>query len=82
MSKTIQLEFPIQSEGTTLKEITIRALKARDLKIMEMSKGGEIAKTIDLIAHIAEIPTSSVEELYATDFLKVSEVVASFLGQK
>lgn len=82
MSNTITLQFPIESEGQTLEEIPLRRPKARDLKKMETGKGGEIAKSIDLIANLAEIPSSAVEELDAADFQAVSEVVAGFLGQK
>ncbi|ASX25862.1 phage tail assembly protein [Candidatus Williamhamiltonella defendens] len=82
MSNTITLQFPIESEGRTLEEITLRRPKARDLKKMETGKGGEIAKSIDLIANLAEIPSSAVEDLDAADFQAVSEVVAGFLGQK
>lgn len=81
MSK-IQLEYPVEAEGQTIDAITIRRPKARDLKRMEVAKGGEIAKSIDLIANLAELPPSAIEDLDAADFQAVSEVVAGFLGQK
>ncbi|WP_163833294.1 phage tail assembly protein [Spartinivicinus ruber] len=77
---TVNLEYPIQCEGVTVDSITLRRPKARDLKIMETTKGGDISKSITLIAHLAEISPKAVEDLDAADFQKVSEVVASFLG--
>jgi len=82
MSNAIKLQFPIESEGQTIETITLRRPKARDLKKMETGKGGEIAKSIDLIANLAEIPPSAVEDLDAADFQAISGVVAGFLDQQ
>ncbi len=82
MSNAIKLQFPIESEGQTIETITLRRPKARDLKKMENGKGGEIAKSIDLIANLAEIPPSAVEDLDAADFQAISGVVAGFLDQQ
>ncbi|WP_434361067.1 phage tail assembly protein [Parasalinivibrio latis] len=77
--ETITLGYPIEVEGEQITVITLRRPKARDLKHMETAKGGEIAKSIGLIANLAELPPSAIENLDASDFQKVSDVVASFL---
>lgn len=81
MSKKIKLTYPIQLEGNTVDAITIRRPQARDLKMMEKSKGGDITKSIELIASLADIPPTAVDDLDASDFQKVNEAVADFLGQ-
>ena len=81
MSQKIKLTYPIQLEGDTVDAITIRRPQARDLKMMEKSKEGDIAKSIELIASLANIPPTAVDELDASDFQKVNEAVADFLGQ-
>lgn len=78
--ETLTLQYPIQSEGTTLDTLTLRRPKARDLKLMETTKGGDIQKSVMLIANLAAISPKAVEDLDAADFQKVNEVVASFLG--
>lgn len=82
MSTTIKLTYPVEAEGRTIDEITIRRPKARDLRKMETAKGGEIAKSIDLIANLAELPPSAIEDLDASDFQALSEQVAGFLDAK
>ncbi|UAA38224.1 phage tail assembly protein [Paraneptunicella aestuarii] len=82
MSNSIQLKFPVQAEGRTIESIEIRRPKARDLRKMETAKGGDIAKSIDLIANLAELPPSAIEDLDAADFQELSTMVAGFLDPK
>ena len=82
MSKSIKLKYPVQAEGRRIEEITIRRPKARDLRKMETAKGGDIAKSIDLIANLAELPPSAIEDLDASDFQSLSNKVAGFLETK
>ncbi len=81
MSETIQLEYPIEAEGRTITAITLRRPKARDLKKMERSSGGDIAKSIEFVADLAELPPAAIEELDGADFQCLSGVVAGFLGK-
>ncbi|WP_175401943.1 phage tail assembly protein [Veronia pacifica] len=73
------LNYPIEVEGELLSQVSLRRPKARDLKHMETAKGGEIAKSMGLIAHLAELSPHAIEELDASDFQAISEVVAGFL---
>lgn len=77
--EVVTLAYPIEVEGELLSQVTLRRPKARDLKHMETAKGGEIAKSMGLIAHLAELPPHAIEELDASDFQAISEVVAGFL---
>ncbi len=79
MSETVALQYPLEVEGQTVSHITLRRPKARDLKHMETAKGGEIAKSIGLIANLAELPPAAIDDLDASDFQALSELVASFL---
>ena len=81
MQKKIKLSFPVTSEGVEINTLALRRPKARDLKKMEKAGGGDITKSIDLIADLAEQSPATIEDLDAADFQKVSEVVAGFLAK-
>ncbi|MBU2713636.1 phage tail assembly protein [Zooshikella harenae] len=82
MKSKITLNYPVTTEGVEVDTIYLRRPRAKDLKKMEDSKGGDITKSIELIADLAELVPSAIEDLDAGDFQKVNEVVAGFLGQR
>lgn len=77
--ETIELEYPIEIDGVEIKSLRLRRPKVRDLQVMEREKT-DMAKTIMLIANLAEITPEQVQEMDAGDFARVSEVVMGFLG--
>ena len=81
MKEQVKLNYPIMCEGIEVDTIHLRRPKARDLKKMEKTKGGEVSQSIDLIADLAEMPPSAIEDLDAADFQKIGEVVSGFLGR-
>lgn len=78
--QTITLKHPVEFDGRTIKEITLRRPKVRDLERMDKVKG-ELAKSVTLIADLAEITPDNVRDLDAEDFKRVSEVIGDFLGE-
>ena len=76
----IELTYPLDIKGTQVSVLTMRRPKARDLEIMERTAGGSIAKTITLIANLAEITPHQVRELDGADFERVSDLVSDFLS--
>ena len=77
--ETIKLAYPVTVSGVEITEISLRRMKARDLKIMESRKGGDLEKSMQLVADLAEMDTAVIDELDAADFATVSETVESFL---
>ena len=77
---TIDLQHPVTVGEETLERLVIkRRPKAKDLKAMDRHKG-DVAKTCALIACLAEIPDSWVEQLDSSDFTRAAEVVGDFLS--
>lgn len=79
-SVPVDLSTPIQAHGETVYALSLKPPILRDLKAMDAVKG-EMAKTIQLISQLAQIPLSSAEEISAQDLTeKIAPVLAGFLG--
>ncbi len=79
MNTKIELTYPLKIAGAEVSVLNLRRPKVRDLEQMD-KQSGDIAKTVTLIANLAEITPEQVRELDAEDFAVVSEMVAGFLG--
>jgi hypothetical protein len=77
-SVTVALAYPIKVEGADVTTLTLKRPKTLDLKVMDQAKG-DTDKTARLIARLANVPPSSVDQLDGSDFTALSEVVAGFL---
>lgn len=76
----IDLEHPIEANGEQLAKLTIgRRPTVADLKAMDGQKG-EVAKTSALLAKLAGVPPSSIDQMDAGDFMRAGEVVEGFLS--
>lgn len=75
---TITLKHPIKIDGREAAQLTLRRPKVRDLERMD-KVSGEMAKTVALVADLAEITPDQVRELDAGDFNVVAEALAGFL---
>jgi hypothetical protein len=77
--ETIELQYPILVDGIELKTLRLRRPKVCDLRVMEREKT-DMTKTVVLIANLAELAPEQLEEMDASDFARVNEVVTGFLG--
>ena len=76
---TIKLDHPIEAGTDKITELVIsRRPKTRDLKKMDEEKG-EIAKSAALLATLADVPVSWIDQMDASDFMRAAEVVGNFL---
>ena len=75
---TIKLKHPITADGREVAELTLRRAKARDLERLD-KVSGPIAKSVTLIADLAEITPDQVRELDAEDFVAIEAEVSGFL---
>lgn len=76
---TITLREPIEINGAKVGVLKLRRPKVRDLEAIDKIQG-ETAKTVSLIANLAEWTPDQVRELDASDFAAASKAVAEMLG--
>lgn len=76
---TLTLRDPVEINGAKVGVLRLRRPKVRDLEAIDKI-GGETAKTIALIANLAEWTPEQVRELDAADFAAASRAVAEMLG--
>ncbi|GIX31360.1 MAG: hypothetical protein KatS3mg124_1832 [Porticoccaceae bacterium] len=79
MTITIQLREPVEINGAKIGVLKLRRPKVRDLEAIDKIQG-ETAKTVALIANLAEWTPDQVRELDAADFAAASKAVAEMLG--
>ncbi|RPE72545.1 tail assembly chaperone E/41/14-like protein [Tibeticola sediminis] len=76
---TITLREPVEINGAQIGVLSLRRPKVRDLEAIDKVQG-ETAKTVMLIANLAEWTPEQVRELDAADFAAASKAVAEMLG--
>ena len=75
----ITLREPVTLNGASIGVLRLRRPKVRDLEAIDKI-AGETAKTVALIANLAELTPEQVRELDAADFAAASKAVAEMLG--
>ena len=77
--KTFTLSEPVRDiDGTELTALELRKPKAKDLRVFDRVEG-EIAGTYELVAKLAGIPVSQVDEMELSDLGPIMEWVTGFL---
>jgi hypothetical protein len=79
-SITVDLKYPVPSEGETKSTITLRRPRIKELRAMDAAKGN-VSATALLIGALAAWAPSSVDLIDAADFNAISEGLQSFLPQ-
>ncbi len=77
---TVPLSKEIDVMGEKVKKLRLRTdLTADDLRCMDEEKG-IVGKTIALIAHMANVPPSSVGKVSSRDFTKLQGIATPFIA--
>ena len=77
----IKLEHPIETEGRTLSEITMRRAKVKDMRLATAGAKGDDAMTeIRLFANLCDVSPDAIESLDLADYAKLQERFRSFTG--
>jgi hypothetical protein len=76
----ITLDYPITVDGAKLNEITLRRPTVKDMRVARISGKDDATQEITLIANLAQVPTSAVEDLDMSDFVKVQKALQGFFG--
>lgn len=83
---TYELKFPIvlraRTQGgpeveTTLTELTVRQLKAKDLRMLDTVQG-RIAQSLAIIAALTGLSAKAVDELDVSDIEGLGEIIGDF----
>lgn len=78
---TIELDYPIQVDGTEVRSLQMRRPKVRDqLTVMKQGKTEE-EREIHLFANLCEISIETIEELDMKDYGKIQEAYKDFLAK-
>lgn len=83
-AEIINLDYPIEVKSpnggvVTASSITLRRMKAKDLKHIKRDEADNPYSTIPLIAALADIPIESADEIDITDLKKIHEKLSVFL---
>jgi len=83
-TEIINLEYPIEIKSSnggviTATSITLRRMKAKDLKHVKPDTASDPYSTIPLIAALADIPIESADEIDMIDLKKIQEKLSIFL---
>lgn len=76
----IALKQPIEHEGATYAELTLREAELGDLIAMEDARGGELAKFTVLLSRISGVPAEVIGKLKASDLQRIQRDAGSMLG--
>ena len=85
MMTTITLNSPITfkrgDQEMTVKELTLRKVKVKDMKVAEAEreKGSQFTASVALLASVTGLPIEAIEELDADDFTAVEVAMQPFL---
>ena len=78
--QNIKLNYPINSEGKTISNLSMRRSKVKDrLIVSKMKNSSDEEKEINLFANLYEVPANIIEELDASDYAKLQKRYISFL---
>lgn len=90
MSVKLILSAPIQAHGEEVRELSFRELTSKDIRTLGFpfttNKEGQTVIEAGVIGRyivaLAGIPTSSVDQMRPSDFMKAMEIVSGFFGME
>ncbi|SNT28989.1 Phage tail assembly chaperone protein, E, or 41 or 14 [Noviherbaspirillum humi] len=80
--KTYTLSFPVNApDGGTITELTLRRLKAKEMKAVDLSPAdGKVGGILKYVAIMSNVPLAVMDELDAADALQIVGEAADFLA--
>ena len=76
----IILDYPIDFEGGKLTKITLRRAKVADVVSSQKGKAEDAEKEVRLLAALAGLPQSAIEDLDVSDYKKLQTELSGFFG--
>lgn len=77
-SEVVKLTTPVQFDGREVREVTVRAPKVRDMKLVDRLDGAD--RAIRLNAELTGLPATVLEEMDLSDFNEI-DMAAARLGK-
>ena len=77
-SETLDLEFSIDVEGTTVRQLTMRRPTVRDQLGYEEGKGSEARRVVNMLANLCEVSPDTILQLDNSDFARLSKILEGF----
>ena len=77
--KVVTLQHPIEAHGETITELKLREPRVRDVRKALRGAEGETDTACRLIAQLADVPPSTVDELRLDDFVACSQALTELL---
>lgn len=75
--RVVTLDYPVEWAGEIYGQLTVRRLKAKDFRRMDVVGEGNAA-ALAMTALVCGVDEAIIDELDATDYLKVQAVIADF----
>lgn len=80
MSSKIKLKFPVEVDGQTYAELTMRRCKVKDRRAATKQWNTDEDREIGLIANLCDVTPKVIEELDAADYKDLLAVLVGFIG--
>lgn len=77
---TIQLDHPMQIDGQSIHELTIRRPKVKDLREAEKAGAGASEQELSLFARLTGINPEDLDEMDLADYQKLQQRYSAFLS--
>lgn len=74
----ITLDYPVEAGGETIRQLTLRRPRVKDMKAM-MAGENDFDQAAILVSRLSDQPLAVIENLDAADFERVNKAVADFL---
>ena len=77
--QNIKLNYPIESDGTTIADLNMRRSKVKDrLLVAKMKNSSDEEKEIRLFANLCEVAPNVIEELDESDYANLQKAYMDF----
>lgn len=81
--KTFQLAYPVTTpDGTEIKELVLRRLKAKEAKAVDpQPSDGKFGAVLKFVAVMNNLPASALDEMDGADMIELVGEVSPFLAR-
>lgn len=80
-TKTFDLLFPPTLNGETVRSVTLRRPKGREIRAMNNGKGSQIDRSFEMMANLADREVELFDEMDAADIKKLDAWLNEVLGE-
>lgn len=79
-SKTIELDYPIQKDGTKISSMEMRRPKVKDTKNADKAASDDAGKELQLFSYLTGQNPEDLEEMDMADYRKLQDAYSDFLA--